>query len=164
MATSTCSLVPKMAVSRYTGDAKSPELAPPVQLVPPGGSYSVRNPSKDVCRGRRSKICVTDWNGDGLLDLLVGDIVYQKPDLPEPTPDEKVEHEKARKELQKIQKRYGVLIQKIHGPSRLRKQEEIDKVEKDMQPLRQQMTELRSKLPPEYDRHGWVWLFLRKKI
>jgi len=26
------------------------------------------------------------------------------------------------------------------------------------------MTELRSKLPAESERHGWVWLFLRKEI
>jgi len=30
-------------------------------------------------RGGRSKLCVTDWNGDGLIDLLVGDVSYQKP-------------------------------------------------------------------------------------
>jgi hypothetical protein len=156
-----------VSLYRNTGDCKSPELASPVQLVSPGektDKTTVRNAPKDVHRGRRSKICVTDWNGDGLLDLLVGDIVYQKPDLPEPTPQEKAEHEQARKELESVQKRYGELISKIHGPSRLRRQEQIDKVLKEMEPVRRRMTELRSKLPREYDRHGWVWLFLRKKI
>ncbi|MCP4256895.1 MAG: VCBS repeat-containing protein [Planctomycetes bacterium] len=156
-----------VSLYRNTGDVKSPELAPAVQLVPPGqktDKTTTQNAPREVCRGRRSKICVTDWNDDGLLDLLVGDIVYQKPDLPEPTPHEKTEHEQARKELQTVQKKYGELMSKIHGPSRLRKQEEIDQVERDMQPVRKRMTELRSKLPREYDRHGWVWLFLRKKI
>jgi hypothetical protein len=153
-----------VSLYRNIGDVKSPELAPAVQLVPPGASYSVRNPSKDVCRGRRSKICVTDWNNDGLLDLLVGDIAYQKPNLPEPTPDQKAEHDRLRKELQTVQKSYGELIWKIHGPSRVRTKEEVEQVEKEMEPLRKRMTELRSKLPSEYDRHGWVWLFLRKKI
>jgi hypothetical protein len=156
-----------VSLFRNTGDAKSPELAPSVRLVPPGektDKTTVQNAPKDVHRGRRAKICVTDWNDDGLLDLLIGDIAYQKPDLPEPTPEEKAEHDRLRKELQTVQKSYGELIQKIHGPSPLRTNEGIERVEKEMEPLRKRMTELRSKLPREYDRHGWVWLFLRKKI
>jgi len=156
-----------VSLYRNIGDVKSPELAPAVQLVPPGertDKNTVQNAPKDVCRGRRSKICVTDWNGDGLLDLLVGDIAYQKPDLPEPSPEEKAEHDRLRKELQTVQMSYGELIQKILGPSRLRTKEEIDQVQNEMKPIQKRMMELRSKLPPECDRHGWVWLFLRKKI
>ncbi len=153
-----------VSLFRNTGDAKSPELAPAVRLVPPGENASRENAPKDVRRGTRSKICVADWNGDGLLDLLVGDIVYQKPDLPEPTPEQKAEHDRLRKELQTVQKNYGELVQKIHGPSRLRTKEGIEQVLKEMEPLRKSMMELRSKLPLEYENHGWVWLFLRKKI
>ena len=153
-----------VSLFRNTGDAKSPELAPAVRLVPPGENASRENAPKDVRRGTRSKICVADWNGDGLLDLLVGDIVYQKPDLPEPTPEEKAEHDRHRKELQNVQKNYGELVQKIHGPSRLRTKEGIEQVLKEMEPVRKRMMELRSKLPLEYENHGWVWLFLRKKI
>ena len=153
-----------VSLFRNTGDAKSPELAPAVRLVPPGENASRENAPKDVRRGTRSKICVADWNGDGLLDLLVGDIVYQKPDLPEPTPEEKAEHDRLRKELQNVQKNYGELVQKIHGPSRLRTKEGIEQVLEEMEPLRERMMKLRSKLPLEYENHGWVWLFLRKKI
>lgn len=153
-----------VSLYRNTGDAKSPELASAVQLVPPGEKATGRQAPKEVRRGTRSKICVTDWNGDGLLDLLLGDCVSQKPDLPEPTPEEKAEHERIRKELETVQKRYGELIQKIHGPSRLRTKEGIEQVQKEMEPVRKRMTELRSKLPREYERHGWVWLFLRKEI
>ncbi len=149
---------------RNTGDANSPELAPAVQLVPPGKRTSGQNAPKEVRRGTRSKICAADWNGDGLLDLLVGDFAAQKPDLPEPTPEEKAEHDRLRKELQKVQKSYGELVQKIHGPSRLRTKEGIEQVQKEMEPIRKRLTELRSKLPREYENHGWVWLFLRKKI
>ena len=28
----------------------------------------------------RAKVCVADWNGDGRLDLLVGDFATQKPE------------------------------------------------------------------------------------
>ena len=61
-----------------------------------------------------------------LLDLLVGDITYQKPDLPEFTDEQQTENE--------------------------------------LEEVRNRMTELRSKLPAESERHGWIWLFLMKKI
>ncbi len=144
------------------GNAKSPELDSAVQLIPPGERASGSRAPKEVRRGGRSKICVTDWNGDGRLDLLVGDIAYQKPDLPEPTPEEKAEHERLRKELEPIQKRYGELVQKLHGPSRVKTIDEREKIQKEMIETSQHMMDLRSKLPREYEHHGWVWLFLRK--
>jgi hypothetical protein len=149
---------------RNTGSATSPELAPAVQLVPPGEKASGSEAPKDVRRGTRSKICVTDWNGDGRLDLLVGDFAAQKPDLPEPTPEEKAEQERIRKELEAVQKHHSELLQQLHGPSRVKTTEEIEQVQKELEEVRRRMTELRSKLPPEYERHGWVWLFLRKGI
>jgi hypothetical protein len=153
-----------VALFRNTGSAKSPELASAVQLVPPGEKASGRQAPKDVRRGKRSKICVTDWNGDGLLDLLVGDFATQKPDLPEPTPEEKAEHERIRKELELIRKPYSELFTKLSGPSRVREKEKIEQIQKEIADLRKRMTDLRSKLPSEYERHGWVWLFLRKEI
>ncbi|MBN2182653.1 MAG: VCBS repeat-containing protein [Sedimentisphaerales bacterium] len=146
-----------------TGSSNSPELASAVQLVPPGRSMDRSRVSKEVARGSRSKICVTDWNGDGLLDLLVGDFCLQKPDLPEPTAEEKAEYDRIRKELEPIQQRFGELIQKLDGPSRVKTKEEMEKIQKEIKEVREKMTELSSKLPDEYERHGWVWLFLRNK-
>ena len=117
---------------------------------------------KEVCRGTRSKICVADWNGDGLLDLLVGDRVNQKPDRPEPTPEQKAEYDRIREELKPIQERYGELSQKLWGSSRVTDEEQIKQIRDEMSKIRDRMTDLRSKLPREYERHGWVWLFLRK--
>lgn len=147
-----------------TGSATSPKLASAVKLVPPVERITSTQAPKDVRRGSRSKICVADWNGDGRLDLLVGDFAMQKPDLPEPTPEEKAEHDRIRKELEPIQQRFGELIQKMRGPSRIKAKEEMEKIQKEMQDVSNRMLELRSKLPVEYERHGWVWLFLRKEI
>jgi hypothetical protein len=147
-----------------TGSAKSPELASAVGLVPPVERTSSRQPSKDVRRGMRSKICVTDWNENGLLDLLVGDFARQKPDLPEFTDEQKAEHEKMRKELETVSENYRTLSEKLHGKDRVRTKEQIEQIEKEQDDVFKHMMELRSKLPTEYERHGWVWLFLRKKI
>ena len=152
-----------VSLYRNTGSAQSPELASAVQLVPPGEKRSGSMAPKEVCRGTRSKICVADWNGDGLLDLLVGDRVNQKPDRPEPTSEQKAEYDRIREELKPLQERYGELSQKLYGPSRVTDQAQIEQIQEEMSKVRKPMTDLRSKLPSESESHGWVWLFLRSK-
>ncbi len=147
---------------RNTGSATSPELGAAEELVSEGKITYGPDAPKEVRRGVRSKICTADWNGDGKLDLLVGDNGTQKPDLPEPTDEEKAEYDRIRKELEPLSEQYGELIGKLFGSNRLRDEEEIKKVHEQMTELRPRMTELRSKLPKEYETHGWVWLFLRK--
>ncbi len=148
---------------RNTGSAKSPELASAVQLVPPGKKGYGAQASKEACRGSRSKICVEDWNGDGLLDLLVGDSANQKPDRPEPTAEQKAEYDRIREELKPIQNRYGELSQKMRGPSRVTDAEQIKQIQEEMSKVMASMSSLNSKLPRESESHGWVWLFLRAK-
>jgi predicted nuclease with TOPRIM domain len=114
-------------------------------------------------RGIRSKLCVADWNGDGRLDLLVGDFATQKPELPAATPEQLAERDRLRKELTAVQNQYSGLISKLYGDKKLEK-EERDKLQKELTELGPRMAELRSKLPPEYENHGWVWLFLRETV
>jgi hypothetical protein len=139
-------------------------MASAVQLVPPVEKTSSRQPSKEVRRGMRSKICVTDWNGDGRLDLLVGDLATHEPNLPEPTPEQQAEYAEIRKELEKVQEHNRTLSEKLYGKDRVRTKEQIEQIEKEQQEVLKHMTELYSKLPEESERHGWVWLFLRKGI
>jgi len=147
---------------RNTGARTTPELAAPVQLVGPSEvRYGVPVP-KEVRRGSRSKICVADWNGDGRPDLLVGDRTDQKPDRPEPTPEEKAKQEQIRKELEPLEKQMGELFQKLYGSSRVRTTDEKNKVREEIDELSKRTRPLRAQLPRESETHGWVWLFLRK--
>jgi len=50
------------------------------------------------------------------------------------------------------------------GKQQKQTKEQIEQLEKERREVRNRMTELRSKLPAEYERHGWVWLFPGKKI
>ena len=117
---------------------------------------------KEPRRGIRAKVCAADWNGDGRLDLLVGDFATQAPDRPEPTPAEKVEHARLRKELDQVMEKYRDLIRKTFGKNRLEDDKERASAQKELSSVRERMSDLRQKLPPDYEDHGWSWLFLRK--
>jgi hypothetical protein len=147
---------------RNIGKAKEPKLAAGVQLVPPGDARFGADAPKKPTRGIRAKVCAVDWNGDGRLDLLVGDFATQKPDHPEPTAREKAEHAKLRKELDSARERFSELYQKLHGQAAVKAPKEREKLEKEFNEVRSRMGELQNRLPSEYENHGWVWLFLRK--
>jgi hypothetical protein len=147
---------------RNISSGKVPELAAGVQLIGPSEAHFGADAPKEARRGIRAKVCAYDWDGDGRLDLLVGDFTTQKPALPEPTPAQKAEQDKLRKELQTVQDRYREVNQKVFGPNKAKTKEEREKAEKEMREVIQKMQELRAKLPPEYENHGWVWLYMRK--
>jgi VCBS repeat protein len=147
---------------RNIGTRTQPVLAAGETLVPPGTTEFGPGASKDARRGIRSKVCVVDWNGDGRLDLLVGDFATQKPDLPEPTAEQKAEHDKLRKEQEAVMNKYRELSTKTFGPNRVKDEAELKKLQSEMQEVMQKMTDIRKKLPADYENHGWVWLFLRK--
>ncbi len=145
-----------------TGSATSPKLAAAVELVGPGQVSYGKDAPKDPQRGGRSKICAADWNGDGRLDLLVGDYASQRTDLSGLTDEDKAGHEEIRKELEPINKRYGELSQQLYGPEKVDSAEQREAIQDEYNELSKRVRELRNKLPREYKSHGWVWLFLRK--
>jgi hypothetical protein len=145
---------------RNIGTAKVPELAAGVQLVPPAEEGIPREPR----RGTRAKFCAVDWDGDGRLDLLVGDFAHQKPDRPEPSPAEKAKHDELRKELNAIQRSFSQLLTKHGELNKNKAREERKKIEKEIASVSERMQELHRQLPPEYENHGWVWLFLRRPV
>jgi hypothetical protein len=110
----------------------------------------------------RAKVCAVDYDGDGRLDLLVGDFATQKPDRPEPSAEEKSKQDKAKKELGEVMGQYRKLSDKLFGPRAVKDKDEKEKAQKDLQGLMKRMQELRKDVPPEYENHGWVWLFKRK--
>jgi len=145
---------------RNVGSAKAPELAAGVRLVAPGQASFGADAPTTPHRGIRAKVCAVDWNGDGRLDLLVGDFTTQKANLPELTAEQKAEHAKLRKELASAQSRFSELVTKMRVPGRTKKEERA-RLEKEFEEVSRRLGEVQAKLPQEYENHGWVWLFLR---
>jgi hypothetical protein len=167
---------------RNVGRRTEPKLAKGVTLVPaalPPNYDDNAPPSRDTKPGVRAKVCVVDWNGDGRLDLLVGDfggIYGTRPSLSDL--DQKIEQDANRKmqELQKqMQPFYDEYAKRLRASAngvnstqgkheRHKKAQEVLN-QKEFQALRkemQQVTETVRKFrrPPLHQGH--VWLYLRK--
>ena len=143
---------------------KPMQLAAGKQLLSPvGDQYGEKMPT-EPSRGMRTKVCAADWNGDGRLDLLVGDFAYLKPKPVEVSPEVKAEQDKARAEMEKVQQRYGDVVRRFLDPAarKTRSAEENRKLQEELSQVSTKMNELRGKFPPDSENHGWVWLFLRK--
>ena len=142
---------------------KGTELAVGRQLVPPAGDMYQNTPVEPT-RGMRAKVCAADWNGDGRLDLLLGDFAYLKPKPVEVTAERKVEQDKARAEMQPLEQRYREIVSAYFDAQKRKNMtaEQREKQQKDLNEISQKMNELRQKIPPDCENHGWVWLFVRK--
>ena len=77
----------------------APQLSAPEVLYKGSGSYE----QSDAC-GMRVKPHVTDWNGDGQLDLLVGDFTMGKAVKKELTAEQQAELQKLTAEQQEVMK------------------------------------------------------------
>jgi hypothetical protein len=148
---------------RNIGTAREPRLAEGQTLIPPGQiEYEGGKIATEPTRGVRAKVCVVDYDGDGLPDLLVGDLSNQMPKQPELTAEQMKKQAAAKEELAKLQGEYGVLVQKIFGPQRVKDKDAAKKVSEQLTKLRERMTEAQKEAGSSYETHGWVWLFLRE--
>jgi len=148
---------------RNVGTAAEPKLAAGLRLVPPAENTNGPDALRGPRRGVRAKICAVDYDGDGRLDLLVGDFVRQRADRPAPTAQEKAKQARAREALVEVMERYRELNSKLSGPRAVKEKAEKQKAEEEIRALEKRRKELlKVAVPPEYETHGWVWLFKRK--
>ncbi|HUG92548.1 MAG TPA: VCBS repeat-containing protein [Planctomycetaceae bacterium] len=162
---------------RNTGRSGSPELGPGEELVPksPFG-FDLKSARPDQGEwGARVKIHVTDLNGDGRVDLLLGDR-SGAPRTDKPTDQEREAAAEARRRITELRKE---LIATRAEVARLGGDE--DASAKSRKPEPAELKEARRKherLTEEYARlqetvgraesnprrHGFVWLFERRAV
>jgi len=143
----------------------SPRLMPGRVLVP--GSNGVT--------GMRMKLCVTDFNGDGKLDLLAGDILFSTPPARVLTDEEKQQQPEVTRKFQQAMTEYqraetnamgglprpgmtGAEIQELQ-----RKAQDDPKV-KELRAKFDEAREAMEKFQPQTQFHGYVWLFARRDV
>jgi hypothetical protein len=162
---------------RNVGTRAAPKLAAGVPLVAAPPQPDWRNPkaSKEAGRGMRAKVWVGDFNGDGLLDLLVGDFAMTWGEAPKLTERDRTRQKEIQVRLSKVNKElepWGKELNNIYNKADLKTSEGRAKVEalvtklsaKYKRPLEERTklyTELRKfERPMSY--HGQVWLYARR--
>jgi hypothetical protein len=167
---------------RNVGNKTEPKLAKGITLVKaaPWPNYDDNAPpTNDNKPGVRAKVCVVDWNGDGHLDLLVGDfggIYGEKPTMSEQ--DKKIEQE-ANSKMQELEKKmqpfYDESSKKLKSSAKgdesaearrarqkqalnVLNQKEFQELQKEMQ----QVVETVRKFRRPKMHQGHVWLYLGK--
>ncbi|HZW31157.1 MAG TPA: hypothetical protein VFF52_10650 [Isosphaeraceae bacterium] len=124
--------------------------------------------------GQRAKICVTDWNGDGRLDTLLGDFCGNFTAKPAQSAAERAAERAAIDQLPQLRSRWSSAFHRYRarlaaGTPR----DDPDQRVQELESLRAEVTRLRDAIArvqqiarayePQQQSHGFVWLFLRKE-
>src|SRR5262249_26774156 len=133
---------------RNLGTSKEPKFAAAKVLVPgnPPAVNETEKPKKEGC-GQRTKVCVVDWNGDGRLDLLVGDFGYTVGEKPKLSEEDEKAAKKAQEDYNKLVEKYQSDFQeqaKLSNPPEKETQQAKEEREKKLK-------EIEKKLKPFQD-------------
>jgi hypothetical protein len=160
---------------RNEGKPKEPKLAAAQVLVPPSPSGwnddKARRPNE---WGVRVRPCVVDWDGDGKLDLLIGDLCGGFEGRPKATVDEASEEADATARLPAMRKEWAAAYKEFAALSDSPEPTDPEAREahrKRVARLRTQVTRLKDEITrlqdvrdhhrSGYMSHGYVWLFRR---
>lgn len=125
--------------------------------------------------GLRVKFCVVDWNGDGRLDILLGDRCGGFLAKPSQTVTERDEERTANDRLPELRRQWAAAFQAyrtleaappagtpIDPQMRAR---DLDALREQVRRLKEEIVvvqEIQQRYRPGSQTHGFVWLFLRK--
>jgi len=145
---------------RNVGEAGAPVFASRVVLVE--AVDKDESPMQPTRSGPRVQIAVGDHNGDGLLDLLVGDNSTVPAPQPDLSDEEKLEVETLRKEKRKLRAELSKLIESAGEDADLEKFFEEDPEVLDLTERMGEVDMRLTLLAPPSTRHGWIWFYERK--
>jgi hypothetical protein len=160
---------------RNEGLRKAPKLTAAKTLVPPSPSPWVGDKSRKPGEwGVRARPAVVDWDGDGKLDLLVGDLCGWFEGKPKATPVEAAEEKEALEQLPEVRKEWAAAYKEFTARAeapeptdpvaRDAHQAQIARLRRKVALLRDELTrlqEVRDHYGSASMQHGYVWLFKR---
>ncbi|MHC4550076.1 MAG: FG-GAP-like repeat-containing protein [Planctomycetota bacterium] len=123
----------------------------------PRGYEPVPHGQEPAAHGARAKVCVVDYDGDGRLDLLVGDYASVSKPEPELTKEQVAERDRLRAEQDALEKKLSQLYEKLRARP--------EELEAQSEPIQRRFAEIYEKLRPLQagtESTGWVWLFRQK--
>jgi hypothetical protein len=154
-------------ISENAGTRQKPIWAPFRQLIPPSNKHEQSTVSgEEIAPSPSTRVWATDWNGDGHLDLLLGDsatITNPKKGI------SKEEFAKLREanaaKMQELQKKYEDVFSRHRAA--------IEKGEQPSEELGKEINEYSAEMGKVYfeqqefqtsERTGFVWLYIRRPI
>ena len=160
---------------RNEGTKAEPKLAAAVTLVTAPKEASDKDAKqKGPTRGTRAKVWVGDWNGDGHLDLLVGDFSMSYGEAPKMTDADKKRQKELQEKQSEADKALAPYIEAIGAIYKDRNEKKMvegefekkmtaaaEKYKKELAERNKLYSEL-SKFERPYQYHGYVWVFLRE--
>jgi hypothetical protein len=136
----------------------------------PDGKFAAGKQLKDrngkpLNAGSGSSVFAVDWDGDGRLDILLGDRCGGFQSKPSQTEQEKSEERRANDQLPSLRRKwaetfrhYRQLDDEPASPQRDMLREQLRRLKEEMVVVQ----EIQERYRPAYQSHGFVWLFLRK--
>lgn len=114
--------------------------------------------------GRNARLCVCDFNGDGRLDLLVGDVWVSvfTPEI-ELTDEERTNDAAIEKKLESLSEKFLSLRKAPEADTieaRDKRLDDLRVISSRMRALRQELSRPQPK--PVFTPHGQVWIYLRR--
>jgi hypothetical protein len=157
---------------RNVGTRTEPKLESARRLVAAPPVPGPQGKAKGDGRGTRAKVWVGDWNGDGVLDLLVGDFSMSYGEAPKLTDADKAVQQKAQAALDEAMKALRPYIEEMQKEGNLaaaktpeeRKEREKrmlavqERYKKELAAMSAAREELQRFQPP-YTMDGFVWLY-----
>ncbi|MAF67329.1 MAG: hypothetical protein CMJ84_16935 [Planctomycetes bacterium] len=117
-----------------------------------------------VAPGSRTKVHVSDWNGDGLADLLIGDVQWLWETLPPLTAEQEARKAEIEPEYEALSDAYETAVAErnsyVGKPGGIPEEAlALYRAAWDaLKPLSREMASFERRKP---NTHGWVWLYLR---
>jgi hypothetical protein len=140
---------------RNTGSAQQPVFARGKELLESsdGDLKFGEEPSRPQSR---TKVHATDWDGDGRLDLLVGDFASVRGPEPELTDEQKTTRERLETEQRELSQQLSKLYEAAgegasSDPAASKLSQRMSALHEELRPLQ-----------PSWNAHGWVWLYKRR--
>jgi hypothetical protein len=158
---------------RNIGSPQHPKLDAARWLVPESPAAKRRGAAGNTIElGIRVKPWVVDFNGDGQLDLLLGDYGGSFQGRPMQTADEIAEELRSLRELPVLRRnwaeafsRYRTLLAQAEVAPSSHGAKVREKALDEVKGFSKQIAETQKlvmRFEPQYQSHGYVWLFLRK--